>query len=63
MKLRPFRRIPGRCLYCGEPMPLGRSGHSRADVCGYCSHLPVNDPLVAKARLPLSEAERIEAQR
>jgi hypothetical protein len=52
-RLRPLRRLPGLCFYCGRP--------SRADVCCYCSDLPLRDPLVAKARLPLSEAERIAA--
>jgi hypothetical protein len=61
--LRPFRRLAGLCLYCGRPMPRGRTGFSLADVCGYCSDLPVRDPLVAKARQPLSEAERIKASR
>lgn len=53
MKLRPVRRLHGLCLYCGRP--------SRVDVCGYCSHLPVRDPLVKLARQPLSETERIRA--
>jgi 5-methylcytosine-specific restriction endonuclease McrA len=50
VKLRPVRRLHGLCLYCGRP--------SRVDVCGYCSDLPVRDPLVSKARLPLTESER-----
>jgi hypothetical protein len=53
VKLRPLRRLPGLCLYCGTP--------TRADVCGYCSDMPVKDPYVSKARQPLSEAERIAA--
>lgn len=52
-RLRPVRRLHGLCLYCGRP--------SRADVCGFCSHLPVRDPLVSKARQPLSEQERMRA--
>jgi hypothetical protein len=47
------RRLVG-CFYCGYPCP--------GDVCPYCSDLPVRDPLVAKARKPLSEAERIAAR-
>lgn len=52
-KLGIVRRLVG-CFYCGQPC--------RGDVCRYCSDLPLRDPLVARARLPLSEAERIEAQ-
>jgi hypothetical protein len=53
VKLRPVRRLHGLCLYCGRP--------SRVDVCGYCSDLPVRDPLVKLARQPLTETERIRA--
>jgi hypothetical protein len=42
------RRLVG-CFYCGYPCP--------GDVCPNCSDLPLRDPLVAKARQPLSEAE------
>jgi hypothetical protein len=30
-------------------------------VCGQCSDLPLRDPLVSKARQPLSEQERLVA--
>jgi hypothetical protein len=53
VKLRPLRRLHGLCLYCGRP--------SRADVCGFCSDLPLKDPLVHRARQPLMEAERMKA--
>jgi hypothetical protein len=32
------------------------------DVCPYCTDLPARDPLVAKARQVLSEAERFAAR-
>jgi hypothetical protein len=41
------------CFYCGYPCP--------GDVCGYCSDLPLKDPLVNRARQVLSENERMEA--
>jgi recombinational DNA repair protein RecR len=53
-RLGIVRRLVG-CFYCGQPC--------QGDVCRYCSDLPLRDPLVARARVPLSEAERIEAQR
>jgi hypothetical protein len=51
-KLNIVRRLVG-CFYCGYPCP--------GDVCPYCTDLPARDPLVAKAREPLSEAERFKA--
>lgn len=46
------RRLVG-CFYCGRPC--------RGDVCPFCSDLPLRDPLVSKARLPLSETELLQA--
>jgi hypothetical protein len=53
MRLRALRRLHGLCLYCGRP--------TRSDVCGFCSQLPIRDPLVSKARTVLSEQERMKA--
>jgi hypothetical protein len=47
------RRLVG-CFYCGYPYP--------GDVCPYCTDLPARDPLVAKVRQVLSEAERFAAR-
>jgi hypothetical protein len=56
-KLGIVRRLVG-CLYCGQPCGYREN---RGDVCWRCADLPLKDPLVAKARLPLTEQERIEA--
>jgi hypothetical protein len=53
-RLGIVRRLVG-CFYCGYR-------ENRGDVCWQCADLPLKDPLVFRARQPLTEQERIEAQ-
>jgi hypothetical protein len=57
-RLGIVRRLVG-CFYCGQPCGYREN---RGDVCWQCADLPAKDPLVFRARLPLSEQERIEAR-
>jgi hypothetical protein len=54
----PVRRLPGLCLYCGRPL----YSHRRLACTAHRDLLAV-DPLVNRAHLVLSEAERIRVSR